>query len=272
MLCFVGGSVPLVLSASEGGPAETSLGPVSEVATSGSSGGAESANPENREGPAEGASFVHTAADANSRGDYTYLSHPRIDGDPDAVVLVSSTEGAGGEDYGHNVGVWFEPRKEKWAIFNQDLAPVPTGATFGVAVPRADRGFVHRAEPANTEGDATYLDDPLLDGNPDAEVSVTQNWNPGGGNGVYNDHPVGVGYDEDVERWFVRNGDGARVPEGAAFNVAVGGGVSDPQDSGRLPTVRVPPGQTLKNACRGELPRTPSARSSENDLSTHSAG
>ena len=128
---------------------------------------------------AKGGAFVHEAADANSRGDYTYLDHPRVDEDPNAVVL-AEPDGP----YEHNIGVWFEPREKRWAIFNQDLAPVPAGAAFEVIIPPASKSFVHRAEPTNTEGNATYVDDPLLNGNPDAEVSVTQNWNPGGGNGV----------------------------------------------------------------------------------------
>jgi hypothetical protein len=53
---------------------------------------------------------------------------------------------------------------------------------------------------------------------------VTQNWNPGGGVGVYNDHRAGVLYDEDVERWAVYNRDDAPMPYGSAFNVAVSGG------------------------------------------------
>jgi hypothetical protein len=166
----------------------------------------------------DGASFVHTATDANSRGDYTYISHPRIDGDPNAVVLASP---AG--PYERNIGVWYEPERQRWAIFNQDLAAVPAGSAFGVVVPPADEGFVHRAELLNTVANATYIDDPLLDSKPNAEVSVTQNWNPGGGNGVYNDHPVGVRFDEDEGEWFVHNEDDARMPEGAAFNVAASG-------------------------------------------------
>ena len=176
---------------------------------------------------AGGTAFVHRATEANSRGDYTYLDHPRVNGDPDAVVLAAPVPGRGGRAdssaYGHNAGVWYEPERERWAIFNQDLAAVPAGSAFEVDVPPADQGFVHRAEPADTVGNVTYLDDPLLDGKPDADVSVTQNWNPGGGEGVYNDHPVGVLYDEDAGQWFVYNEDEARMPSGAAFNVAVSG-------------------------------------------------
>lgn len=154
---------------------------------------------------ANGATFVHRATDGNSSGDYTILSDPRINGDPDAVVLAEPSG-----SYERNIGVWYVPGKNKWAIFNQDMAAVPAGTTFEVVVPQADEGFVHRARPADTFGNTTYLDDPLLNGKPDAEASVTQNWNPGGGEGVYNDHPVGTLYDEDAGLWFVYNEDGAR--------------------------------------------------------------
>ena len=186
---------------------------------------AEATEPEELAADGE-ASFVHRATDENSRGDYTYLDHPSINADPDAVVLAVPTPdrgNAGGGAYDHNIGVWYEPGERKWAIFNQDLAAVPAGSAFGVVVPRAAEGFVHRAELLNTVGSATYLDDPLVNGDPDAEVTVTQNWNPGGGEGVYNDHPVGARYDGDANEWFVRNEDGARMPEGAAFNVFVSG-------------------------------------------------
>jgi hypothetical protein len=171
-------------------------------------------------------SFVHRATDGNSRSDYTYLDHPTINGEPDAVVLVTVSadrEGAQGA-YGHNIGVWYESGAQKWAIFNQDLAAVPAGATFRVVLPPASESFVHRANRDNNVGNATYLDNPLTNGKADALVSVTQNWNPGGGGGVYNDHPVGVLYDEDVQKWAIYNTDGSAMPEGAAFNVAVSGG------------------------------------------------
>jgi hypothetical protein len=191
--------------------------------------GEEGTNTDHEEPPkdtAKGASFVHRATDGNSRGDYTYLSDPAIDGEPDAVVLVAVSagrEGAGSATYGHNVGVWYEPGAQKWAIFNQDRTAVPAGAAFRVVLPPASESFVHRAELDNTVGNATYLDDPLTNGKPGAVLSVTQNWNPGGGAGVYNDHPVGVFYDEDVDKWAIYNRDGAPMPEGAAFNVAVSG-------------------------------------------------
>ena len=177
------------------------------------------------EGPDTVASFLHRATDANSRGDYTYLDDPGINGDPDAVALVEAAPGEGGagaDAYDHNVGVWYEPVAGRWAVFNQDRAAVAAGAAFSVTVPPASESFVHRFDaPDDLPANDTYLDDPSVNGRPEANVSVTQNWNPGGGGGVYNDHPVGVRYDAGRGRWQIFNQDLAPIRDGAAFNVGV---------------------------------------------------
>jgi hypothetical protein len=183
------------------------------------------ANPQK---PAYEASFVHRATDKNSRGDYTYLNNPRINGDPKAIVLVRPTPDRGSTisaTYKHNIGVWYESVAKKWAIFNQDRAAVPSGATFEVIVPPDSEKVVHHAELINIVGNRTYLDGPLTKGNPDLVLSVTQNWNPGGGRGVYNNHPIGVLYDKGEQKWAIYNRDDAPMPKGAAFNVALSGSV-----------------------------------------------
>ena len=172
------------------------------------------------------ASFIHRATDENSRGDYTYIGDPSINGNPDAIVLISHQEYIGSTSYNHNIGVWYEGGARKWAIFNQDRAEVPAGATFRVEVPRASVKFVHYAGLVNTAGNYTYLDNQLTKGEPDAVLSVTQNWNPGGGRGVYNNHPVDTVYDAQVKKWAVYNRDGASIPKGAAFNIAVSAGAN----------------------------------------------
>lgn len=178
----------------------------------------------NSDEPASETTFAHTATDENSRGDYTYLSNPAFDGDPNAVFIVkmSSDQRSTEDAYDHNIGVWYDfVDRKRWAIFNQDRAAVPAGTTFRVILPSASKRFVHRAELINTVDNVTYVDDPMTNGEPDAIVSVTQNWNPGGGVGIYNDHPVGVLYDKDVNKWTVYNLDGAPMPKGTAFNIAV---------------------------------------------------
>jgi hypothetical protein len=104
---------------------------------------------------------------------------------------------------------------------------VPAEVTFEVSVPQASAGFVHRADLLNTAGHYTYVDNQLTNGRPDAVLSVTQNWNPGGGRGVYNNHPVGTQYDARLKKWALYNRDDAPMPRGAAFNIAVSAGASE---------------------------------------------
>jgi hypothetical protein len=78
---------------------------------------------------------------------------------------------------------------------------------------------VHKAAAWNISGNCTVFHHPLTDGNPDAIVRVTQNWNPGGVSGVYNDHQIGVWYTG--SDWSIFNQDLAAMPVGASFNVTV---------------------------------------------------
>lgn len=100
--------------------------------------------------------------------------------------------------------------------------PTSGKATVGKGGARpAGSAFVHRATSENISSNSTYLDSPLVNNNPKAIIFVTQNWNPGGKAGVYNDHPVGVWYDSNARRWAVFNQDRAAMPEGAAFNILI---------------------------------------------------
>ena len=96
-----------------------------------------------------------------------------------------------------------------------------SNASGNTAAEPIDSVFVHRATPESISSNSTYLDNRLINRNPDAILSVTQNWNPEDGDGTYNDHSVGVWYDASSERRAIFNQDRAAMPEGAAFNVLV---------------------------------------------------
>jgi hypothetical protein len=220
------------VGADTAGPGATTAPDGSKLQTTGAGLGSkgtgiEASNDSDHDRTFDTASFVHRASDANSRGDYTYIGNPSINEDPNAVLLVwpdSDAGGSGAGSYHHHIGVWYESGARRWAIFNQDRTPVPAGATFRVEIPRASVALVHRAKLLNTVGNYTYLDNRLTNSKPGAKLSVTQNWNPGGGDGVYNDHPVDTVYDTQVQQWAIRNRDGGPIAEGAAFNIAVSAG------------------------------------------------
>ena len=57
----------------------------------------------------------------------------RARGNPDAVILVTpnwNPGGQGGLYHDHPIGVYY--CLDRWAIFNQDMAPMPLGAAFNV--------------------------------------------------------------------------------------------------------------------------------------------
>src|SRR6185369_6973955 len=106
------------------------------------------------------------------------LELPSLEGERNAVLIVTSNwnpRGEGGLYVDHVLGVFLDGRR--WAIFNEDMAPMTEGASFNVM--RAPDGFVHRAYGANIAANYTILDHPALNGEPDALVLVTPNWNPG---------------------------------------------------------------------------------------------
>jgi hypothetical protein len=170
-----------------------------------------------------GTRFVHTSTAANVVDNWTYIDHPATNGHPDALLQVTQNWNPGGDDFKYNdhvIGVWYSNTASKWAIFNQDLADMPEGAHFNVLIPPDDATtFVHAVTAANTDGHITYLDHPALNDDPDAILLVTQNWNPGGVGGRYNDHPIQVWYAWTTNRWAIYNPDRADLSTGAAFNV-----------------------------------------------------
>jgi hypothetical protein len=92
----------------------------------------------------------------------------------------------------------------------------------GAGVDTATPVFIHRATAATILGSVSKIEHPLCNGDPNAILIVTPNWNPGGVGGVYNNHAIGVYYEPaPTARWYIFNQDSAAMPVGAAFNVLV---------------------------------------------------
>ncbi len=171
--------------------------------------------------------FVHTATAANSTSNMTWLDHPMLNNNPNAIVLVTQNwnpGGRGGKYNNQNIGVYYDGVREQWAIFNQDkTTAIPNGASFNVFVAnRLGNAFVHRAGAGNIIGGTTFIDHPRLNGNPGAVLIVTPNRNPDGEQpGVYNNHNIVVWYWSALGKWGISNQNGTPIPNRAAFNVLI---------------------------------------------------
>ena len=106
-----------------------------------------------------GARFVHTATNTNTSGNHTYIDHPLTNNNPNAIVLVTQNwnpGGVGNKYNSHPIGVYYSSGEQKWAVFNQDLASMPTGAAFNVLIPATGAdAFVHTAMAGNTTANWT---------------------------------------------------------------------------------------------------------------------
>lgn len=88
-------------------------------------------------GPDDPDVFVHTAEEDTITGHTTTIDHPRVNDDPNAILLVTQSWNPGGGAGIYNessVAVYYVPGPGRWRIFNQLGAPMPVGTSFHVAV------------------------------------------------------------------------------------------------------------------------------------------
>ena len=163
--------------------------------------------------------FVDTSTTANTTGDTTVITP--ADTKAGAVVFVTpvlNASSCGCTLDAAPLGVYRDG--SSWAIFNEDGSAMSIGMLFDVLIaPKATRVFVQTASASNLSGDSMFINSPLTNGNPKAQIQVTQNWDP---NGVYNDVSVGVWYDPSNDEWAVFNENGSTIPTNASFNIMLG--------------------------------------------------
>ena len=172
--------------------------------------------------------FAWTATPANISGNSTFISNFATNNQPGAVLFITPDWNQGGVCpcvYDTSpVGVWYDKGNGRWAIFNENHSAMRVGVSFNVlVVPSASSSvFVQTAAANNVGGPFTFINSPASNGQPGAVLMVTPVWNPGGSGGVYNDHPIGVGYQGTSGRWGIFNEDNAGMTLGASFNVMAG--------------------------------------------------
>jgi Hsp70 protein len=214
----IGGDLPGGASGSAG----TSAGASGRPLPRSSGHGGTASVPPPPPGPVREATFVHTASGANITGNWTTLSNPLIDNNPNAVVMVTPNWNPNGATSGayndHPIGVYFY--NGAWAIFNQDLAAITDGVQFNVHAWSAPTSAAFVAT-GTVGGDRLPVDNPALTGRTGAFVWETANYSPPNAPGqVYDNHATGVYYNGTT--WAVFNEDKGSMPAGVAFNVVVG--------------------------------------------------
>jgi hypothetical protein len=170
--------------------------------------------------------FVHTATPSNIAGNRTLLSSRLLNGKPNAVILITQNydpDGIGATANDHRVGVRYYPSLKRWGIINEDGSAMTLGASFNVLVgPAASNGgatTVLKTTKSNRKGDAVAISSRETNGNPNAVVFATPNFNPGGKGHLADRNAVDVAYQGSRE--FEIPWTGGPPKFGTAFNVLI---------------------------------------------------
>ena len=173
--------------------------------------------------PASDVVYKHITTSGNVTANYTILDHPMLNGNPNAVVNVQHIWT--NTYLNETVGVWYSPSRGRWTIYNNSSTLMKTGQAFNVLiVPNKSDTFVYKALASRILPDINdhvlRIDHSLLDGNPNAQVYVTHNWNPqGDANHIIDIHPLGVLYAQG--HWNIYHTDFEAIPVGATYNVYI---------------------------------------------------
>ncbi|MBK8283744.1 MAG: hypothetical protein IPK97_02045 [Ahniella sp.] len=162
----------------------------------------------------------HVTDASNISNHITYLNWAPINGNPFAKPqVVQRAIPLGGVINNHPIGIWYDVFNARWAIFNQDQAPMPQGAMFDVTLPNDLVPYAFTAEAANSSSLDLIMDHPLLNNSPCAAVFVTPVFK-----GTYLPSSVLVRYrptTNDGGRWTVVRGDGDLLQNDMDMNVYV---------------------------------------------------
>jgi hypothetical protein len=174
------------------------------------------------------AHFLLKSTSGNTKGDTTYINNKLSNGNRHALVFVTANWNPPGIKDGTYdtapLGVWYNVKRKKWGVFNEDGSAMTIGMAFNVLiVPKPTKdAFVHTSTTASDAGATTYISSPATNHKPGVLLQVTQNWDPPGVPFDTNDHPVGVYFRRGKGKWGIFEENGADMPAGPSFNVLVG--------------------------------------------------
>lgn len=167
-------------------------------------------------------SVVHRSTPTDTSGNNSLVTGIAGLTNTDKLLVTPHHDVLHGAELANTLGM-FTPGSSSWAVFHEDfLQQMSVDRRFSVMAPADGRPvFLHTTAPGNINDRFTRVNDPVLDGMPNAKAFITHNWNPGGVGGVYHDKRIGLSYDAIGGLWYIENQDGTLMQSGRSFNVAV---------------------------------------------------
>ena len=148
------------------------------------------------------------------------IDQPGLAGNANAII-VATPLGDTAKLNPHPIGAWYYG--DKWSIFNTNHANMPVGLKFKVEVflkPDANH-FLHVVKKENLIGGSSYLDNPALNNNPNAQIRIFQNHASDTRSASLNKYEAQVVYDPTAGKWTINNVNGEQLNPNTAYNVVI---------------------------------------------------
>jgi len=195
--------------------------------------------------------FTFTTTPANASGPRALIDMPGLTGNPMAVIVatpIGETEMLNQ----HPIGVWYIGGK--WYLVNVDIGVIPPGAKYRIQFfqrPGSDH-FLHLVTNKNIGAEGSYIDSPVLNNNPNAQVKILQNHAPEVRSpfALYQAEAKAA-YSAAAGRWYIAGNGEKPLIAGNTFNIVVSSGTTGANDSNTNPTPGNPPGNTNPNVNPG---------------------
>ena len=154
--------------------------------------------------------FLHVATAGNISSNWTTIDHPFLNGNPSAQIFVTHHLINGGPYSNKSIGVNYGG--SNWVIYNEDVSAMAIDTQYNVYIAGTECNVI-----TYTATGGNYyeiIDDPFLNGNPNAKIVITNDYGTG-----YNPGNFGVYY-SGGSQWGIFNEDGlTAIPAGFNFNI-----------------------------------------------------
>ncbi len=149
--------------------------------------------------------FTLTTTGANIIASKASIDTPGLSGNPQAIIIATPLGDAPTMNP-HPIGAWYY--NGKWNIFNTDHAPMTPGLKFKIEVflKPGPAQFLHIINKENLGDDGSYIDNPLLNNHPNANVRIFQNYAPDN-RAPYNlnKYEAKAFYNAASGKWYIKN-------------------------------------------------------------------
>jgi hypothetical protein len=169
-----------------------------------------------------------TTSKSNISGARVIIDLPGLSNDPVAIIFASPT-GNTAILNPHPIGASYN--QGKWELINLDGTAFSPGLTFRVQyfLTPGTNQFLHLITAQNMGAEGSYIDNPALNNNPNAQVKIFQNIDREIRHQCcYNRFEAKIGYSTAAGRWYISNvAADSRLEAPYAYNVIVNGGTSN---------------------------------------------